>query len=78
MSQMEVDTPGTEVVGQAVTHRGGHRRAASVLANSNYASGANLSQRLTAVARLVQIGSSRGGADGFSGWNYYRCPVRRP
>ena len=66
MSQMEVDTPGTEVVGQAVTHRGGHRRAASVLANSNYTTGADLSQRLTAVARLVQIGSSRSGADGFS------------
>ena len=47
---------------QSVTHR----RAASVLANSNYTSGANLSQRLTAVARLIQIGSSRGGADGFS------------
>jgi hypothetical protein len=63
---MEVDTSGTEVVGQAVPHHGGHRRAASVLANSNYTSGANLSQRLTAVARLVQIGSARGGADGFS------------
>ena len=47
---------------QSVTHR----RAASVLENSNYTSGANLSQRLTAVARLVQIGSARGGADGFS------------
>jgi energy-coupling factor transporter ATP-binding protein EcfA2 len=63
---MEVDTSGTELAGQAVTHHGAHRRAASVLANSTYRSGASLSQRLTAVARLVQIGSARGGADGFS------------
>src|SRR5215468_7895992 len=63
---MEVDTSGTELAGQAVTQRGAHRRAADVLANSNYTGGASLSQRLTAVARLVQVGSARGGADGFS------------
>src|SRR5262249_61928229 len=63
---MEVDASGTELAGQAVTHRGAHRRAADVLANSNYTSSASLSQRLTALARLVQIGSARGGADGFS------------
>src|SRR5260370_11118987 len=63
---MEVDPSGTELAGQAVTHHGAHRRAASVLANSTYSSGAGFSQRLTAVARLVQIGSARGGADGFS------------
>jgi hypothetical protein len=63
---MEVDASETELAGQAVTHRGAHRRAADVLANSNYTSGASLSQRLTAVARLVQAGSARGGADGFS------------
>src|SRR5215472_3154583 len=63
---MEVDTSGTELAGQAVTQRGAHRRAADVLANSNYTSGASLSQRLIAVARLVQVGSARGGADGFS------------
>src|SRR5215472_16047017 len=63
---MEVDASGTELAGQAVTHRGAHRRATDVLANSNYTSGASLSQRLIAVARLVQVGSARGGADGFS------------
>src|SRR5215470_13236974 len=63
---MEVDASGTDLAGQVVTHRGAHRRAADVLANSNYTSGASLSQRLTALARLVQIGSARGGADGFS------------
>ena len=63
---MEVDTPGTELAGQAGVRRGAHRRAASVLASSNYTAGASLSERLTAVARLIQIGSARGGADGFS------------
>jgi energy-coupling factor transporter ATP-binding protein EcfA2 len=59
---MEVDTPGTELAGQA----GVRRRAASVLASAEYTAGASLPERLTAVARLVQIGSARGGADGFS------------
>jgi energy-coupling factor transporter ATP-binding protein EcfA2 len=63
---MEVDTPGTELAGQAGVRRGAHRRAAGVLASSEYPVGASLSERLTAVARLVQIGSARGGADGFS------------
>jgi energy-coupling factor transporter ATP-binding protein EcfA2 len=62
---MEVDAPGTDLAGQAA-HRGTHRRAASVLTSNGYPSGASLSDRLTAVARLVQIGSARGGPDGFS------------
>jgi energy-coupling factor transporter ATP-binding protein EcfA2 len=63
---MEVGVPGAELAGQAVGQRGAHRRAASVLTNSGYPGGATLSERLTAVARLVQIGSARGGTDGFS------------
>ena len=63
---MELGTPGAEVAGQAVGPRVAHRRAASVLANNGYSGGATLSERLTAVARLVQIGSARGGTDGFS------------
>jgi hypothetical protein len=63
---MEIDAPGTELAGQAVARRGAHRRAGSVLSSTEYSGGASLSERLTAVARLVQIGSARGGADGFS------------
>ena len=59
---MEVGAPGAELGGQDVGPRGGHRRAAT----NAYPGGATLSERLTAVARLVQIGSARGGADGFS------------
>jgi energy-coupling factor transporter ATP-binding protein EcfA2 len=62
---MEIDAPGTELAGQGVARRGAHRRAASVLSSTEYSGGASLSERLTAVARLVQIGSARGGADGF-------------
>jgi energy-coupling factor transporter ATP-binding protein EcfA2 len=60
----EVDAPGTELAGQA--HRGTHRRAPGALTGDGYPSGTSLSERLTAVARLVQIGSARGGPDGFS------------
>ena len=62
----ELGTPGAELAGQAVGPRVAHRRAASVLANNGYSGGATLSERLTAVARLVQIGSARGGTDRFS------------
>jgi energy-coupling factor transporter ATP-binding protein EcfA2 len=62
---MEVDTPGAGPAGQSVARPGAHRQAASVL-NSHAYAGTSLSERLTAVARLVQIGSARGGADGFS------------
>ena len=62
----ELGTPGAELAGQAVGPRAAHRRAASGRANNGYSGGATLSERLTAVARLVQIGSARGGTDGFS------------
>jgi energy-coupling factor transporter ATP-binding protein EcfA2 len=41
-------------------------RASTSVLNSHEYTGTSLSERLTAVARLVQIGSARGGADGFS------------
>ena len=63
---MEVGAPGTELAGQGVGSRGGHRRAASALTINSYPGGAPLSERLTAVARMVQIGSARSGTDGFS------------
>jgi hypothetical protein len=63
---MEVDAPETELAGQPAVGRSAHRRAASVLTSTGYKGGTTLSERLTAVARLVQIGSARGGADGFS------------
>ncbi len=63
---MEVDAPGSELTSQAVAHHGAHRRSASVLTSNAYPGGASLSDRLTAVARLIQIGSARGGTDGFS------------
>ena len=63
---MELDAPGTGLAGQTAAHQGAHRTAASVLTSGGYPSGASLSDRLTAVARLVQIGSARRGPDGFS------------
>ena len=62
---MEVGAPGTEQADLAAGERGVPRRTA-VLANHGHSGGATLSERLTAVARLVQIGSARGGTDGFS------------
>jgi energy-coupling factor transporter ATP-binding protein EcfA2 len=49
---------------------GGHRRAGAVLTGGAYPgelrpSGVSLSERLSALARLVQIGSARVGQDGF-------------
>jgi hypothetical protein len=61
---MEVDTPVTDLADQAVARLETHRRA-TVLTNNDHAGAASLSERLTAVARLVQIGSVRGGPDGF-------------
>jgi energy-coupling factor transporter ATP-binding protein EcfA2 len=63
---MDVGSPGTELAGQAVGHRGAHRRADGVVTTNGHSGGATLSERLTSVARLIQIGSARGGADGFS------------
>src|SRR5579859_6773549 len=64
---MGLDAPGPpELAGPAMARRGAHRRAA-VFANNDYTSRVSLSERLTAIARLVQIGSARGGTDGFSG-----------
>ena len=60
-----VDMPGPDLAGQP-GRRGVHRRVAGVLANNDYTARVSLSERLTSVARLVQIGSARGGADGFS------------
>jgi len=60
---MEVGAPGTDLAAQTA-QRGPHRRA-GVLENNGYPGGASLSGRLTALARLVQIGSARGGPDGF-------------
>jgi GTP-binding protein EngB required for normal cell division len=62
----EVDTPGADLAGQSLARSGAHRRAASVRGSHDYTGGPSLSERLTAVARLVQIGSARSGADGFS------------
>jgi energy-coupling factor transporter ATP-binding protein EcfA2 len=62
---IEVGGPGTELAGQHAAHRGTHRRTASAL-TSNGSTDVTLSERLTAVARLIQIGSARRGAEGFS------------
>ena len=63
---MEVDASGTDLAGQSAARPGAHRQADSVLTSTDYTGGTGLSQRLTAVARLVQIGSARGGTDGFT------------
>jgi energy-coupling factor transporter ATP-binding protein EcfA2/type IV secretory pathway VirB2 component (pilin) len=63
---MEVDASGTDLAGQSAARPGVHQQADSVLTSTGYTGGTGLSQRLTAVARLVQIGSVRGGADGFT------------
>jgi GTP-binding protein EngB required for normal cell division len=63
--------PAGDVAGPGGPRGGTHRRAGAVLAGQPYpggsrAAGANLSERLSALARLVQIGSARAGPDGFS------------
>ena len=69
---MEVGAPGTDLAAQ-MAQRGPHRRAAGVLENNGYPGGAGLSGRLTALARLVQIGSARG-AYSRSRWYCRFCP----
>jgi energy-coupling factor transporter ATP-binding protein EcfA2 len=68
---METETPVTGPAGPGEPRAGTHRRAGAALAGSAHpdglpTSGMSLSERLSALARLVQIGSARAGPDGFS------------
>jgi GTP-binding protein EngB required for normal cell division len=73
---METEAPGTGRAGPGGIHAGAHRRAAEAagyMAAPVYPAGTatllrgpGLSDRLGAVARLVQIGSARAGTEGFS------------
>src|SRR5689334_2987068 len=68
---METEAPVAGPAGPGGPHAGTHRRAGAALAGSVHpgglpASGVSLSERLTALARLVQIGSARVGPDGFN------------
>ena len=67
---MEAEAPVAGAPGPGGSHSGMHHRAGAVLASpaytgSTHRSGASLSDRLNAVARLVQIGSARSGQEGF-------------
>ena len=67
---METEAPVTGPPGPGGPHAGTHRWAGAALASSIYTgelptSGVGLSERLSALARLVQIGSARVGPDGF-------------
>src|SRR5262249_41527579 len=67
---METEAPVTGPPGPGGLHAGTHRWAGAALASSIYTgelptSGVGLSERLGALARLVQIGSARVGPDGF-------------
>jgi 50S ribosome-binding GTPase len=65
----ETEAAATGPAGPGGPRAGTNRRAGAVLASSPYpvvrATGANLSERLSALARLVQIGSARVGPEGF-------------
>ena len=68
---METEAPVAGPAGPGGPHGGTQRRAGAALAGSVHAgglptSGVSLSERLTALARLVQIGSARVGPDGFN------------
>jgi energy-coupling factor transporter ATP-binding protein EcfA2 len=68
---METEAPITGPMGPGGPRAGTHRLAGTALAGSAYpgglpASGVSLSERLSALARLVQIGSARVGPGGFS------------
>ena len=66
---METEAPVAGAPGPGGPGAGTHRRAAlagSVHAGELPTSGVSLSERLSALARLVQIGSARVGPDGFS------------
>jgi energy-coupling factor transporter ATP-binding protein EcfA2 len=68
---METEAPVAGPAGPGGPHAGTHRRAGAALAGSVHpgglpTSGVSLSERLTALARLVQIGSARVGPDGFN------------
>jgi energy-coupling factor transporter ATP-binding protein EcfA2 len=68
---METEAPITGPMGPGGPRAGTHRLAGTALPGSAYpgglpASGVSLSERLSALARLVQIGSARVGPDGFS------------
>ena len=68
---METEAPVAGPAGPGGPHAGTHRRAGAALAGSVHpgelpTSGVSLSERLSALARLVQIGSARVGPDGFN------------
>jgi GTP-binding protein EngB required for normal cell division len=68
---METEAPITGPMGPGAPRAGTHRLAGTALAGPAYpgglpAGGVSLSERLSALARLVQIGSARVGPDGFS------------
>src|SRR6266849_6495920 len=68
---MATETPVTAAAGPGESRAGTHRRAGAALPGSVRpgglpTSGVSLSERLSALARLVQIGSARAGPDGFS------------
>ncbi len=68
---METEAPVAGPAGPGGPHAGTHRRAGAALAGSVHpgelpTSGVSLSERLSALARLVQIGSVRVGPDGFN------------
>jgi hypothetical protein len=68
---METEAPVTGPAGPGWPHAGMHRPARAALAGSVQTgelppSGMSLSERLSALARLVQIGSTRAGPDGFN------------
>src|SRR6266700_3670807 len=62
---METETPVTGPAGPGES-RAGAALAGSVHPGGLPTSGVSLSERLSALARLVQIGSARAGPDGFS------------
>ena len=68
---METEAPVTGPAGPGGPRAGTHRRAGAALAGSVHpgelpTSGVSLSERLSALARLAQIGSARVGPDGFN------------
>jgi len=68
---METEVPVTGPAGPGGPRAGTHHRAGAALAGSVHPgelpmSGVSLSERLSALARLVQIGSARVGPDGFN------------
>jgi hypothetical protein len=68
---METEAPVTGPPGPGGPHAGAHRRAGAALAGPVHpgelpTSGVSLSERLSALARLVQIGSARVGPEGFN------------